>query len=306
MGKQPPQKKKLWTIFNIILICLCSLALGMLLLTFKSSQSSNMTNNQDKKSSHRQSKNEAESKKQAAPEKSSDISWIPQETEISVPILMYHAVHVMDPSEAASANLIVDPSVFEEHIKRLAEEGYYFLSPEEAYKALTENSLPNNNAKIVWLTFDDGNADFYTVAYPILKKYQAKATNNIITDYVAKASPANLTLDQMLEMKENGMSFQSHTVSHPNLAASSPEKQAYELAEAKTYLDQTLSQDTIAIAYPSGKYNQTTLDTAKKSYKLGITTNEGLASIGDGLLSLDRIRILPTTTPENLLSTIQN
>ena len=30
---------------------------------------------------------------------------------------MYHAVHVMDPSEASNANLIVDPDLFEAQIK---------------------------------------------------------------------------------------------------------------------------------------------------------------------------------------------
>ena len=58
------------------------------------------------------------------------------------------------------------------------------------------------------------------------------------------------------------------------------------------------------IAYPSGRYNQTTLGLAKKTYKLGLTTNEGLASANDGLISLNRVRILPTTTAKGLLSEI--
>jgi len=53
----------------------------------------------------------------------------------------------------------------------LKEAGYYTLSPAEAYKALTENVLPENK-KVVWLTFDDSLKDFYTQAYPILQKYQ--------------------------------------------------------------------------------------------------------------------------------------
>ncbi|MEX2785008.1 polysaccharide deacetylase family protein [Streptococcus sp. H49] len=296
------EKKKIWLILNIVLISLCCFAFAMLIFTLKTQKFSNQPKDSSASSSYTASENTTEQK---TDKEKSATNWVPQAEKIALPILMYHAVHVMDASEAANANLIVDPQVFEEHIKQLSEKGYYFLSPEEAHKALTENSLPNNNKKIVWLTFDDGNADFYTVAYPILKKYQAKATNNVITDYVAKEYPANLTLEQMLEMKENGMSFQSHTASHPNLAASSPEKQSSELTEAKTYLDRALSQDTIAIAYPSGKYSQLTLDKAAQSYKLGVTTNEGLASSDDGLLSLKRIRILPSTTAENLLQTIE-
>lgn len=87
--------------------------------------------------------------------------WIKQKTPVKIPILMYHAVHVMDPSEAASANLIVAPDIFESHIKRLKKEGYYFLAPNEAYRALNENALPDK--KVIWITFDDGNTLRHTL-----------------------------------------------------------------------------------------------------------------------------------------------
>jgi xylanase/chitin deacetylase, putative len=40
-------------------------------------------------------------------------------------------------------------------------------------------------------------------------------------------------------------------------------------------------------------------------YKMGLTTNNGLASLDDGLYSLKRLRILPTTTAEDLLTEMQ-
>ncbi|WP_417164034.1 polysaccharide deacetylase family protein [Streptococcus sp.] len=228
--------------------------------------------------------------------------WKTYDEPIQIPILMYHAVHVMDPSEASNANLIVDPDLFEAQIKALSKAGYYFLTPEEAYKAFTENALPAK--KVVWLTFDDGNEDFYTIAYPILKKYKAKATNNVITGFVKKGNAGNLTVKQMKEMMAHGMSFQSHTVNHPDLSATDKATQKVELTDSIDFLENKLNTKVNTIAYPSGRYNQTTLDLAKKTYKLGLTTNEGLASAKDGLLSLNRVRILPTTTAKGLLSEI--
>ena len=228
--------------------------------------------------------------------------WKTYDDPVQIPILMYHAVHVMDPSEASNANLIVDPDLFEAQIKALSKAGYYFLTPEEAYKAFTENVLPAK--KVVWLTFDDGNEDFYTIAYPILKKYKAKATNNIITGFVKKGNAGNLTVKQMKEMMAHGMSFQSHTVNHPDLSATDKATQKVELTDSIDFLENKLNTKVNTIAYPSGRYNQTTLDLAKKTYKLGLTTNEGLASAKDGLLSLNRVRILPTTTAKGLLSEI--
>ena len=232
----------------------------------------------------------------------STAKWKTYDEPVQIPILMYHAVHVMDPSEASNANLIVDPYLFETQIKALANAGYYFLTPEEAYKAFTENALPAK--KVVWLTFDDGNEDFYTIAYPILKKYKAKATNNVITGFVKKGNAGNLTVKQMKEMMAHGMSFQSHTVNHPDLSATDKATQKVELTDSIDFLENKLNTKVNTIAYPSGRYNQTTLDLAKKTYKLGLTTNEGLASAKDGLLSLNRVRILPTTTAKGLLSEI--
>ena len=248
--------------------------------------------------------NQSKSKQQQAQTSQSKTTakWKTYDEPVQIPILMYHAVHVMDPSEASNANLIIDPDLFEAQIKALSKAGYYFLTPEEAYKAFTENALPAK--KVVWLTFDDGNEDFYTIAYPILKKYKAKATNNVITGFVKKGNAGNLTVKQMKEMMAHGMSFQSHTVNHPDLSTTDKATQKVELTDSIDFLENKLNTKVNTIAYPSGRYNQTTLDLAKKTYKLGLTTNEGLASAKDGLLLLNRVRILPTTTAKGLLSEI--
>ena len=236
-------------------------------------------------------------------EHSSSIEWTRVKKPVKLPILMYHSVHNMAESEAANANLIVDPETFESQLKALKNAGYYTLTPEEAYRILAKNEVPKGK-KYVWLTFDDGNEDFYTIAYPILKKYKAKATNNVITGFVKKGNAGNLTVKQMKEMMAHGMSFQSHTVNHPDLSTTDKATQKVELTDSIDFLENKLNTEVNTIAYPSGRYNQTTLDLAKKTYKLGLTTNEGLASAKDGLLSLNRVRILPTTTAKGLLSEI--
>ncbi|MGZ7144876.1 polysaccharide deacetylase family protein, partial [Streptococcus pyogenes] len=80
------------------------------------------------------------------------------------------------------------------------------------------------------------------IAYPLLKQYHMKATNNVITGTVG--NEANLSLDEMKEMKENGISLQGHTVTHPALGNTDPTVQNSELADSKTYLDSNLGQDT--------------------------------------------------------------
>lgn len=294
------RKTRPWVIFNLILLDIL-----LLIALFFASQQVNLFQQQDSKQPDTtQTSSTSSEQAQETKSKTEEIEWVKQEKPVQIPILMYHAIHVMDPSEAANAGLIVAPDVFESHLKALQDAGYYSLTPDEAYKVLTENVLPKNK-KVVWLTFDDSMEDFYTQAFPLLQKYQTKATNNVITGFVEANRPSVLTLEQILEMKEAGMSFEDHTVNHPDLSVSSPDSQQSELSVSKDYLDTNLNQTTTTVAYPSGRYSETTMQIAESlGYKMGLTTNNGLASVANGMLSLNRVRVNPTTSAEDLLSEI--
>ncbi|MBS8086582.1 polysaccharide deacetylase family protein [Streptococcus suis] len=293
------QKKQLVPmLLGIVLLVVTLLSIFLIFLKQPSKQQS------DSKASTVETTTSSSVMTSESSEVQTEIIWEQQTEPIKLPILMYHAIHVMAPEEEANANLIVDPTTFESHLKALQDAGYYTLSPEEAYKVLTENVLPAGK-KVVWLTFDDSLWDFYSYAYPLLKQYQMKATNNVITGFTEYGQAEHLTLDQIKEMQTAGLSFQGHTVNHPDLEYSSIEDQTNELTSSKAYLDSQLNQETIAIAYPGGRYSADTVAlTEQAGYKLGVTTNNGLASASDGLLTLNRVRILPTTTAEGLLSEI--
>lgn len=299
-------RKKRDTLLLLNLILLIFIVTGGIFLWKEYSNSQQEASKPESSQVSKASPSEEASQPSSSSQNKEEIKWVKQDKPVKLPILMYHAIHVMDPSEAANSGLIVDPETFESHLKALKEAGYYTLSPAEAYKALTENVLPENK-KVIWLTFDDSLKDFYTQAYPILQKYQMKATNNVITGFVQAGREDILTLDEIKEMKKNGMSFEDHTVNHPDLSVSSADTQNSELQDSKEYLDRNLSQTTTTVAYPSGRYSETTLQLAEKlGYKMGLTTNNGLASLSDGLLSLNRVRVNPTTTAQSLLDEIAN
>ena len=302
--KKARKKRDILLLLNLILLIF--IVTGGIFLWKEYSNSQQEASKSESSQVSKASSSKETSQPSSTSQTKEEIKWVKQDKPVKLPILMYHAIHVMDPSEAANSGLIVDPETFESHLKALKEAGYYTLSPAEAYKALTENVLPENK-KVVWLTFDDSLKDFYTQAYPILQKYQMKATNNVITGFVQAGREDILTLDEIKEMKKNGMSFEDHTVNHPDLSVSSADTQNSELQDSKEYLDHNLSQTTTTVAYPSGRYSETTLQLAEKlGYKMGLTTNNGLASLSDGLLSLNRIRVNPTTTAQSLLDEIAN
>jgi peptidoglycan/xylan/chitin deacetylase (PgdA/CDA1 family) len=94
-----------------------------------------------------------------------------------VPILVYHRIQSWpDTGKVYSAftlrGLTVSPGNFERQIKYLRRH-YQLLSLAEYVKRKNAGTSLKNCAVI---TFDDGFKDFITLAWPILKKYQAPAT----------------------------------------------------------------------------------------------------------------------------------
>lgn len=115
--------------------------------------------------------------------------------------LMYHSVD----NEKGKGGIFVDE--FEEHIKWIKDKKTFKM---EELKGLNY-TLPQNS---ILITFDDGYKNNYTLAFPILKKYNMKATIFLNTKFIEK-DEAYLNWDEIREMYESGLvDFQLHTHSH--------------------------------------------------------------------------------------------
>ena len=106
-----------------------------------------------------------------------------------VPVLNYHQVEDKDGNP-----LTLWTDQFEAQMAYLAAEGYTTITIDEMMDAYEHGTpLPE---KPVIITFDDGYADNYENAYPILKKYGFKATIFLIYDFT-NTYPNYLTWDQI-------------------------------------------------------------------------------------------------------------
>ncbi len=123
-------------------------------------------------------------------------------------ILTYHRVR---PNNVPFLLGNVDVNAFEKHvslIKRL----YTPLSLSEASEKLRQGNLPDN---AVCITFDDGYADNYNLALPILRKWEVKATFFIATGFLDGGRMWNdtvieavrNTLKRNLDLQEIGLSL---------------------------------------------------------------------------------------------------
>ncbi len=106
---------------------------------------------------------------------------------------------------------------FREQMEYLHENGYHTLSLNQVIDA--KASLDH---KTVALTFDDGWANNYTNAFPILKKHGLTATIFVVTNFVGNHN--YMDWNQLRKMNEEGISIQSHTASHKPLSFWRPMK----------------------------------------------------------------------------------
>jgi len=178
------------------------------------------------------------------------------EDDAKVLVLNYHMVNSM------FISLAIEPEDFDWQMKYLVDHGYHSITLDELYAFLEgQGTLPD---RPVLITFDDGYVDNYTNAYPILKKYDLKATIFIVTGFVSKRK-GYLTWDQLREMEQHGIMAQSHTVTHAPLPELSDERIREELVVSKQQAEAELGHPVEFIAYPTGVHDLHIVSLAKEA-----------------------------------------
>lgn len=219
-------------------------------------------------------------------EKAMPVPMPPPEDDTKVLVLNYHMVNSM------FISLAIEPEDFDWQMKYLVDHGYHAISTDELYAFLAgQGTLPD---RPVLITFDDGYVDNYTNAYPILKKYNLKATIFIVTGFVSKRK-GYLTWDQLREMEQHGITAQSHTVTHAPLPELSDERIREELVVSKEQAEAELGHPIEFIAYPTGVHDLHIVGIAKDvGYKGGFTVKYGNVDRSSNVYALERVPIFRT------------
>jgi peptidoglycan/xylan/chitin deacetylase (PgdA/CDA1 family) len=171
---------------------------------------------------------------------------------INVPILTYHYIRINpDRFDRMGFALSVTPADFAAQMDWLKDSGYHPITAGDLHAYLRgARGLPS---KPVILTFDDGYADFYTTALPILRAHDFRATAYVVSGFVGR--PNYMTAAQVLEADRSGIEIGSHTVNHPNLTNLSSGSVRSQLIDSKRFLEQLLGHPVTSFCYPSGKVN---------------------------------------------------
>ena len=224
--------------------------------------------------------------------------------DTTLPILMYHSI-CGDPEPAVPAyyKTHTSPAVFRQQMALLSARGYKGISLEAGLELLRTNEA--RNTRHVVLTFDDGFRNFYTEAFPVLQKSGFTATVFVPTAFIGTARRSFhgtecLTWGEVRELRDGGIQFGSHTVTHPRLTKLSRKEIEHELRDSKKELQQRLGQPITTFAYPFAfpRSNRKFVQTfegllAAEGYGCCATTEVGRVQPGDDVY---RLRRLPANT----------
>lgn len=221
-------------------------------------------------------------------------------SQAGIPILMYHGIR----EEARQVHPYYETNTslaaFANQMELLQKNGYATVGIKEAVESI---SGKNADKKSVVITFDDGFRDFYSAAFPILRKHKFSATVFIPTGMLGEQrsqwkNDDLMTWSEVRELQSCGVRFGSHTVNHLELENLEEKEVERELSQSKQTLEDKLGVPVHSFAYPYAfpQHNRSFTHRLaalleKHGYRNGVSTMIGRARRSDHPLFLPRLPI---------------
>ena len=215
------------------------------------------------------------------------------------PILCYHKIE----SKLELGVTRLSPRRFARQMERLARAGWRTISLDDAAACVRGERRPG--ARDLVITFDDGYRGLRDHAFPVLEAIGFAATCFVITEYAGRLNRwdvayggrrfAHLAWRDMRRWQARGITFASHTATHPRLTWMSERDVARELTSSRVAITHALDVSPAAISYPFGAQGARERALAETTgYRCGV----GLAGV-DGLdiMALERLPVYPWSPP---------
>ncbi len=219
-------------------------------------------------------------------------------------ILCYHSIQ-----PGWDSPLAIEPEAFDRHCAWLARHRAV-LDLSRAVELLDSSGrLPANRSAV---TFDDGFAALYDHALPLLARYRLPATVFLVAETLSAEGRAvdwvdnppahpleTLTLDQVLEMQEAGVRFESHSYSHHDLTGLDDRECERDLRASRELLETLLGRPVPFLAYPRGHHNERVRRAAERAgFTRAFTLPETTEPFGP--YSVPRVGVYPGNGPAAL------
>ena len=225
--------------------------------------------------------------------------YFPTARPSGIPILMYHKIRDGLGARHAYFETRTSPSVFERQMQYLQSHGYQTITLNQPIDA-NSTSVPS---KAVVITFDDGYRDFYTEAFPILNRLGLSATVFLISGLVGSntsiaGKTEYMSWNEVRDAYAHGITFGSHTMTHPQLERLTSEELDRELDISKRTIESELGTRVYSFSYPNAfpEHNRKLIDRLRAGlksfgYENAVSTLIGTASCASDPYALPRLPI---------------
>lgn len=208
-------------------------------------------------------------------------------------IFLYH--NVSDKEISYKTNM--SSAKFERQIAMLKKLNFEFYTIEDLFD---DKEIQKHNRR-AFITFDDGFEDIYTNVFPILKKYNVKATVYACRSIAGKKV---LSDEQMKTMQDSGLvEFGSHSTNHINMLEYSDDIVNDDIVKSKSTIESITGAPCTSFAYPYGKFTDAHVEMLEKAgYKTAVIIGKKLKSYQE--LESDKYRI-PRIEPRGNMNIFQ-
>jgi peptidoglycan/xylan/chitin deacetylase (PgdA/CDA1 family) len=187
--------------------------------------------------------------------------------KVEAPILLYH--HVND--DPANNRYDISTATFTAQMQALKDWGYTAITVSTLVDVLVHGGpLP---ARPVVISFDDGNLDVYTNAFPIMQRFGMVGVFFIVGNRVG--SPEFVDADQLITMAAAGWEIGSHSWSHIDISQDHDSMEK-EIGVSKSRLEEALGVPIKIFAYPFGTIDP---EVAQKVAEYGYSAAVGLGTL---------------------------
>jgi hypothetical protein len=217
-----------------------------------------------------------------------------------VPVLMYHVIGTPPPS-APYPELFVSRRLFAAQIAGLARAGYHAVTLDRVWRAW-HGRAPLPPRPIV-LSFDDGYRGDFGAAMPILRQRGWPGVLNLLVANLHRHG-WGLRTWMVRRMIANGWELDSHTLTHPDLAAVSPARRRREVHGSRAALRRLFHVPVRFFCYPSGAFDAAVIRAVRRAGYLGATTEISGLARRSRPYTLARIRVEGGEPAAELVRTI--
>ncbi len=226
------------------------------------------------------------------------ISTAPAGFTLRIPILMYHRVIPPALAGASLPDLVIPPAIFAAQMAALDAAGWRTITVGQLAFDLQRGIRPP--PRTFAISFDDGHADGYTYALPILVAHHFVATFFVVSGRIGE--PDDLSVTQIQAMAAAGMEIADHSVNHVNLAHLGPAALNVQVQGAAEKIAAITGCWPASLAYPYGRHDPAVVRfLANAGFLLAVTEQGSPPETWANRLLAPRIRVSPSTTPADLV-----